>query len=135
MKILIDENISLEAPRGYDDPSGNYYEVEASVQRLQRYLRSLGVYHLVHFTDEKVILTLQIQKIVLKDTAMNSLFSALSSVFEGPFSLRYANLGGDGCEFSLVLVPVGQREGRKDVDPVTEYYRDRLQSGQAALST
>ena len=62
--------------------------------------KEYSISHILHENEKEILITPQ--KIVLSELYMNYVFSEGFIHFE--YKMEYANIGGDGCDFSLELM-------------------------------
>lgn len=106
MKLLI--NDALTWARALSDGPAELQAHRDALQHIRETFAKFSVYHQVEVTNTHTLLRVLAQKVTLVDKDMNELFyDALDVLFE--YRLRYAALGGEGCEFAMELEGAVQR--------------------------
>lgn len=111
MKLIIEKD--LVTFHEVNSVSSN--DMEEIVAVLERYndmsdiADKLGVRHVFELRPDGVHLRVNAQKVTLEEVDMNYLFSDVLCWFG--YTLRYAALGGEGCDFAMVITSKGNRDG------------------------
>lgn len=96
MKLLLNEDLVWTS----DVPEPVKSEFAEFLQSLEAVARKMSVHASFELGEARAKVTIPAQKISLDDIAMNELFdSLLNELFN--LELRYATLGGTGCEFAI----------------------------------
>ena len=106
MKLLIDTVICLDY--AYRSDSENFEEDSQEefhyvVESCKEILEDFSVQHSFVNNYTSCSLILNVQKIVLDEIDMNTLFYEVLSQFDTDFKITYSTLGGEGCDFSMRL--------------------------------
>ena len=106
MKLLIDTVMCLDY--AYRSGSENFEkdsqeEFNYLVERCKEILEYFSVQHSFVNNYTSCSLILDVQKIVLDDVDMNTLFYEVLSQFDTDFKITYSTLGVKGCDFSMRL--------------------------------
>ena len=101
MKLLIDEPLIFVGT--FSEDRTTRQAQLALLNSVVELLRKCSVYLEAQLAGPQVRLQVLAQKVMLDEVDMNELFSdALSELFE--LELRYAALGGAGCDFAMTVV-------------------------------
>ena len=67
------------------------------------FLKFCCIYHTLHLMESGFIFEIGVQKCCLDEQNANQFFSDILNIFDNEVTIEYAGLGGQGCDFSLIL--------------------------------
>ncbi len=103
MKLLIQDDLQYTETY-YPGITDEDYELNSeSLLETGKILKSLGVSYNIENKESYFTITIYTQKVNLDESNMNWLFFDVLYDFPFKFKLKYAHLGGKGCEFSLEI--------------------------------
>jgi hypothetical protein len=100
VKLLINKNITIVCNHGPSEVKQGNLEY---IRELHDLLTMWAIWHSYDIVDNSTVLVITVQKITLTEYDMNLLFYEILATI--PLSIKYAGLGGAGCDFALSVEP------------------------------
>lgn len=103
MKLLINQPLHWATTFNPGASDDELEDIREDYRAIGESLRRLGVNATCIVMESGVSLDIYVQKVTLEEQDMNDLFfNVLNVLFE--LEVRYAALGGQGCDFAMTLV-------------------------------